>query len=119
MKRFIYINSLQILTLFLYGCAGHSEIVKQELDGSANMYINKSKDVLLLTKGAPDYKETLSNGDILWTYRVVKTGEQKGVMLRIGGGDEPLQRAIISWIETTNFVIDENGIVKQAYTSVD
>ena len=51
MKRFLYINSLLILTVFLYGCAGHSEIVKKELDESADMYIGKSKDVLLLTKG--------------------------------------------------------------------
>ena len=119
MKRFLYIKFILVLTVFLYGCAGHSEIVKQELDGSANMYIGKSKDVLLLTKGAPDYKETLSNGDIIWTYRVTKTGEKKGVMLRIGGGDEPLRRPIISWLETTNFIIDEYGIVKQAYTSVN
>ena len=56
-------------------------------------YVGKSKDELLINKGAPDFKEQLSNGDILWTYRNSKTGKYRGVT--ISTGDAPARRSIV------------------------
>lgn len=106
-----------LLLLTLAGCAivSHEEVVQKELDNSAEQFVGKSVDNLLLVKGSPDSKETLSSGDMMWGYRKQKTGSPKGYGLYIGEPDNTPE----TWYEITNFIIGNDKIVKRFSTSVD
>lgn len=108
-----------LLPLALTGCMSHSEIVKEELDSSAQRFVGKSTDYLLMEMGASDFKEKLSTGEVVWTYRKQKTGEKKGMTITIGGAGKDSSRPLSTWYETINFIVGPDGIVKKYFTSVD
>ncbi len=107
-----------LLSMLLASCAlgpSHSEIVRKELEDSAQKYVGKSADSLLINKGAPDFKEKLSTGEYVWTYRKSKAGNRRGMTVTMGNPGTPL----LMWTETVNFIIGTDGIVKSFSTSID
>lgn len=106
-----------LLSLTLCGCAivSHSDTVKKDLDISAQQFVGKSTDDLLMMKGAPNSKAILSTGDMLWSYRTQKTGDRKGHYVTMGDPGN-IQ---VTWYEITNYVIGSDNIIKRFTSSVE
>jgi hypothetical protein len=113
MKKIIMATAI-LVCLFFASCASHTEIVRKDLEGDAQKYVGKSSDILLINKGAPDYKERLSTGEHVWTYRRIKTGKKKGMTVSVGA-----TIPVSTWTETVNFIIGLDGIVKDFSISID
>lgn len=106
-----------LFILFLIACASHNEIVQKDLTKDAEQFVGKHKDQLLLKKGVPDMKDSLSNGNEVWTYRNLKVGKKKGMTVTIGNGNNS-DKPLISWTEGLNFIISNDGIVKEYTVNV-
>lgn len=116
MKRYVIPLFLALLLLSI-GCASHKQIVERRLSTEAEKYVGKTTDELLLKKGPPDFKDSLSTGERLWTYRSTKMGEPKGWTMSTGNA--PSGRSVKTWIENINFVISPEGIVQSFSVSAD
>jgi hypothetical protein len=105
-----------ICMLFI-ACRSHKQIIHDELKEENEELLGKHCDELLKIRGVPDYKETLSTGEEVWTYRSTKTGEKKGVIMSVGNA--PAKRPTTSWNENINFIVGKNKIIKEIIIKVE
>lgn len=111
---FLFISTF----LFSLSCTSHKQVVENELSVEAERYVGKKTDELLLKKGPPDFRESLSTGEQLWTYRSTKAGPSKGWTITIGG-NAPAGSNLKTWRENVNFIISPGGVIKSYSVSVD
>ena len=101
------------------GCATHEAAVKDRLTHENIAFVGQSRDQLLTMKGSPNLKDTLSDGNELWTYRRTRTGVPQGTMEDYPSskpGSEPMP---VTWVETVVFVMGRDGVVKGLNVSVE
>ena len=122
-SRIVTVFGIIPLCVFLIiGCAGHKQIVQQELLEENAPFVGMHYDQLLKSKGLPAFKDPLSTGEEVWTYKSTKAKEDTSFRMDVGGRFGPApetRRPIFSWTESVSFTIGEHGTVKNVSVRVD
>ncbi|MFB0521562.1 MAG: hypothetical protein ACETWD_09070 [Desulfatiglandales bacterium] len=122
-SRIVTVFGIIPLCVFLIiGCAGHKQIVQQELLEKNAPFVGMHYDELLKSKGLPTFKVPLSIGEEVWMYQSTKAKEDTSFRMDVGGrgGSAPeMRRPMISWTETVSFTIGEHGTVKNVSVRVE